>query len=113
MARKYDLISELYDRTCKTVVSSPQNWEAFLTSACRNYKLRFDEQLLVFAQRPDATAVLEIERWNGTFGRWVNRGATGIASLTMQAEAASALSITLTFQTPIRASIPAPFLFGK
>ena len=79
MARKYDLISELYDRTCKTVVSSPQNWEAFLTSACRNYKLRFDEQLLVFAQRPDATAVLEIERWNGTFGRWVNRGATGIA----------------------------------
>ena len=79
MARKYDLISELYDRTCKTVVSSPQNWEAFLTSACRNYKLRFDEQLLVFAQRPDATAVLEIERWNGTFGRWVNRGSTGIA----------------------------------
>ncbi len=79
MARKYDLISELYDRTCKTVVYSPQNWEAFLTSACRNYKLRFDEQLLVFAQRPDATAVLEIERWNGTFGRWVNRGATGIA----------------------------------
>ena len=79
MARKYELISELYDRTCKTVVSTPQNWEAFLTSACRNYKLRFDEQLLVFAQRPDATAVLEIERWNGTFGRWVNRGATGIA----------------------------------
>ena len=113
MARKYDLISELYDRTCKTVVSSPQNWEAFLTSACRNYKLRFDEQLLVFAQRPDATAVLEIERWNGTFGRWVNRGATGIAVLTMQAEAASVLSITLTFPIPIRASIPAPFLFGK
>lgn len=79
MARKYDLISELYSRTCKTVVSSPQNWQAFLSSACRNYKLRFDEQLLVFAQRPDATAVLEIERWNGTFGRWVNKGATGIA----------------------------------
>lgn len=79
MARKYNLISELYDRTCKTVVFSPQNWKAFLTSACRNYKLRFDEQLLVFAQRLDATAVLEIERWNGTFGRWVNRGATDIA----------------------------------
>ena len=79
MARKYDLISELYNRTCKTVVSNPQNWKAFLRSACRNYKLRFDEQLLVYAQRPDATAVLEIERWNGTFGRWVNKGATGIA----------------------------------
>lgn len=49
MARKYDLISELYNRTCKTVVSSPQSWQAFLSSACRNYKLRFDEQLLVFA----------------------------------------------------------------
>lgn len=58
---------------------NPQNWEAFLRSACRNYKLRFDEQLLVYAQRPDATAVLEIERWNGSFGRWVNRGAHGIA----------------------------------
>ena len=67
MARKYELISELYDRTCKTVVSNPQNWQAFLQSACRNYKLRYDEQLLVFAQRPDATAVLEIERWNGSF----------------------------------------------
>ena len=79
MARKYDLISELYNRTCKTVVSNPQSWQAFLQSACRNYKLRYDEQLLVFAQRPDATAVLEIERWNRSFGRWVNRGARGIA----------------------------------
>lgn len=79
MARKYDLISELYNRTCKTVVSNPQNWQAFLASACRNYKLRYDEQLLVYAQRPDATAVLEIEQWNKIFGRWVHRGARGIA----------------------------------
>ena len=79
MARKYELISELYDRTCKTVVSNPQSWQMFLESACRNYKLRFDEQLLIFAQRPDATAVLEIERWNTSFGRWVNKGAKGIA----------------------------------
>ena len=79
MARKYDLISELYNRTCKTVVSNPQNWQAFLASACRNYKLRYDEQLLLYAQRPDATAVLEIEQWNKIFGRWVNRGARGIA----------------------------------
>ena len=79
MARKYDLISELYNRTCKMVVSNPQNWQAFLASACRNYKLRYDEQLLVYAQRPDATAVLEIEQWNKIFGRWVNRGARGIA----------------------------------
>ncbi len=79
MARKYDLISELYRRTCQTVVGNPQNWEAFLRCACHNYRLRFDEQLLLYAQRPDATAVLEIERWNTIFGRWVNRGARGIA----------------------------------
>ena len=79
MARKYDLISELYGRTCKTVVANSESWQAFLRSACMNYKLRFDEQLLVYAQRPDATAVLEIERWNNNFARWVNRGARGIA----------------------------------
>lgn len=50
MSRKYELISELYDRTCKTVVSNPQNWQNFLQSACRNYKLRYDEQLLIYAQ---------------------------------------------------------------
>ena len=55
MARKYDFISELYNRTCKTVVANPASWEAFLRSACYNYRLRFDEQLLVHAQRPDAT----------------------------------------------------------
>mgnify|MGYP000213788300 FL=1 len=79
MARKYDLISELYERTCLMVTDNPVNWQAFLKTAGRNFRLRFDEQLLIFAQRPDATAVLEIERWNGTFGRWVNRGAKGIA----------------------------------
>ena len=79
MARKYDFISELYNRTCKTVVASPASWEAYLRSACYNYRLRFDEQLLVHAQRPDATAVLQIDDWNQKFGRWVNRGAHGIA----------------------------------
>ena len=78
MARKYELLSEMYDKTTKTM-TNPVVWRRFLESACRNYRLRFDEQLLVFAQRPDATAVLEIERWNKQFGRWVNRGANGIA----------------------------------
>lgn len=64
---------------CKEVVRSPQAWQRFLESACRNYRLRFDEQLLVFAQRPDATAVLEFEKWNRRFGRHINRGAKGIA----------------------------------
>lgn len=80
MARKFDLISELYERTCFAVTDNPVNWQSFLKTAGRNFRLRFDEQLLIYAQRPDATAVLEIERWNGTFGRWVNRGAKGIAA---------------------------------
>ena len=79
MARKFDLISELYERTCFAVTDNPVNCQSFLKTAGRNFRLRFDEQLLIYAQRPDATAVLEIERWNGTFGRWVNRGAKGIA----------------------------------
>ena len=78
MAKKYELITELYERTRQSV-TEPQQWQRFLSTVCRNYRLSFDEQLLLFAQRPDATAVLEIEKWNRQFGRWVNRGATGIA----------------------------------
>lgn len=78
MARKFDLISQLYIDTSKEVLS-PDKWAAFLRTACYNYRLRFDKQLLIYAQKPEATAVLPIERWNRTFGRWVNRGAKGIA----------------------------------
>lgn len=78
MARKFDLISQLYEDTSKEVMS-PDKWAAFLKTACYNYRLRFDEQLLLYAQKPEATAVLPIEQWNRTFGRWVNRGAKGIA----------------------------------
>lgn len=79
MAARWEQITELFKQTAQEVTASPSNWRAFLTSACRNYRLPFDEQLLIYAQRPDATAVLEIERWNQRFGRWVNRGAKGIA----------------------------------
>jgi N12 class adenine-specific DNA methylase/predicted RNA methylase len=78
MARKFDRISQLYEDSSKAVMS-PDKWAAFLKTACHNYRLRFDEQLLLYAQKPDATAVLPIEQWNRTFGRWVNRGAKGIA----------------------------------
>ena len=79
MPSKFELITKVYYDACKEVVRSPQAWQSFLESACRNYRLRFDEQLLVFAQRPDATAVLEFEKWNRRFGRHINRGAKGIA----------------------------------
>ena len=79
MATRWEQITELFKQTAREVTTTPASWRAFLTSACRNYRLPFDEQLLIYAQRPDATAVLEMERWNQRFGRWVNRGAKGIA----------------------------------
>jgi len=78
-ASKYQLITDLYQRTGADVTRNPQSWQSFLSSACRNYKCRFDEQLLIFAQRPNATAVLELEKWNTKFKRWVNKDSKGIA----------------------------------
>ena len=79
MAAKYQLITELYRRTGRDVTRNPQAWQGFLSSACHNYKCRFDEQLLIYAQRPDATAVAEIGTWNRLFKRWVNKDSRGIA----------------------------------
>ena len=81
MPTKLQRITELYHDTLKEVTKDTQSWTAFLSSASMNYKLPFDEQLLVYAQRPDATAVLELEKWNKVFGRWVVRGSKGIAVL--------------------------------
>ena len=79
MPTKFQLITELYDQTVQSVTGSYQSWTGFLRAACYNYKCPFDNQILIYAQRPDATAVLEMERWNRQFGRWVNRGAKSIA----------------------------------
>lgn len=79
MPNKFELITKAYSDGCADVIRSPQNWCEFLSSACYNYRLRFDEQLLIFIQRPDATAVLEFEKWNKRFNRKINRNAKGIA----------------------------------
>lgn len=79
MPNKFELVTKLYYEICKDVVRSPQEWQKFLASACRNYRLRFDEQLLIYAQRPDATAVLEFDKWNKRFNRRINRNAKGIS----------------------------------
>ena len=73
MAAKYQLITELYRRTGVAVAKNPQAWQGFLSSACRNYKCRFDEQLLIYAQRPDAVAVAKLETWNRMFGNMQGR----------------------------------------
>ena len=79
MASKYQLITAMYEEVCKEVARDKESWKELLATAGSNYKLRFDEQLLIFAQRPDATAVLEIEKWNNSFDRWVKKGTKGIA----------------------------------
>ena len=79
MPTKFQFITELYDQTVQSVTGSYQSWTGFLRAACYNYKCPFDDQILIYAQRPDATAVLEMERWNRQFGRWVNRGSKSIA----------------------------------
>ncbi len=79
MPTRYELITELYREQSARITKNAQNWMDFLNTACRNYRLPFDEQILLYAQRPDATAVLEVDAWNKRFGRWVNRNAKGIA----------------------------------
>ena len=83
MASKYERITDLYLQTAGEVATQ-EGWPRFLTTACYNFRLSFDKQILLYAQRPDATAVLPIEGrqgWNQRFGRWVNRGSKGIAIL--------------------------------
>ncbi len=77
--KKYDLITDLYAEAVKEVTASPENWLSFLRSACRNFRLPFDDQILIYAQRPQASAVLPMKVWNEKFGRWVKRDSKGIA----------------------------------
>lgn len=86
MAKRYDLITELYDRSIREIMEEPENWMEFLRFACRNYRLPFDEQILVHAQRPDAEKVLTMDGWRRKFGRWVKRDSKGIAVFDKQAE---------------------------
>ena len=79
MSRKYAEILNLYHHTLKQITQSPVVWQTFLKSAGNNYKLSFSEQLLVYAQKPEATAVLELDKWNRLFGRYVKGGSHGIA----------------------------------
>jgi len=80
MPRKDEFLSQLLSSKTQEIVSIPGKYTAFLQTAARNYKYGFQEQVLIHAQRPDATACAEIGVWN-RLGRWVNRGATGIALL--------------------------------
>lgn len=79
MATKLQLITELSERTTQKLTGTYENWTAFLRTAAWNYKYSFAEQILIHAQRPDATACASIDLWNEKLRRWVNKGAKGIA----------------------------------
>lgn len=79
MATKLQLITELSERTAHKISNSPADWTSFLKTAAWNYKYPFQDQLLIYAQRPDATACAPIEAWNQKLYRWVKKGAKGIA----------------------------------
>ena len=79
MVKKFDLITQMYEEAILDVTGTPENLIAFLKSASKNYRLPFDEQLLVHVQRPEATAVLSMKKWNEKFGGWVKHDAKGIA----------------------------------
>lgn len=80
LARKYEIVSKLAEETAKEVVKNETAWKRYLTTAARIYKYPFQEQLLIYAQRPDATACASIEVWNSRkLNCWLNKGAKGIA----------------------------------
>ena len=109
MASKFQFITELYSRTLTRLTGDYESWTGFLRSACYNYKCPFDEQVLIYAQRPDATAVLELEKWNRQFGRWVNTGATGIAVMDEaygKGRLKHYFDITDTHTTPVSRPVP-------
>ena len=81
MATKLQLISELSENTVRTL-SNIDNWTAFLRSAAWQYKYPFEDQVLIFAQRPDATACADFETWNEKIHRRIKRGAKGIGRKT-------------------------------
>ena len=81
MARKYDEIKWLAQATAQDLSADTEKWKGFLTTAGRLYRYPFMDQLLIYAQRPDATACAELETWNQKMNCWVNRGSKGIALL--------------------------------
>ena len=84
MPNKYQLINEMARETLKDITSKPENWIKFLDTASSNYKYDFNEQVLIYAQKPDATACAEIDIWNRRLKRWVTKGAKGIALISLQ-----------------------------
>lgn len=89
MASKLQIITATYENEVIDCASSNAKWTAFLSVAAKNYKYSFQDQVLIYAQRPDATACAEISFWNERMNRWVNKGAKGIALLDNKGDTSS------------------------
>ena len=81
MPTKLQFYSYLAERTAEQLTDRVKNWTSFLTTSARLYKYPYHEQLMIYAQRPDATACAEYDVWNNRMGRYVRRGSIGIALL--------------------------------
>ena len=84
MPNKYQLVNEMANETLKEITKSGENWVNFLKTASNNYKYSFNEQVLIYTQKPNATACADIETWNNRLKRWVNKGAKGIALISIE-----------------------------
>lgn len=91
MAMRYEEATTLYQETLKKISHDEKNWSNFLKAACKNYRLPFADQVLIYAQRPDATAVLEMEDWNKRYGLWIRTGSKGIAVFDSEYEGSARL----------------------
>ncbi len=106
MPTKAELYAQMADKVATQLTGSWQEWAGFLTTASRLYKYPFHEQLMIYAQRPDATACAEYDLWNEKMGRYVRRGSKGIA-LVDDSGTGPACAMFLTFPTPEPVNIPA------
>ena len=84
MPNKYQLVNEMANETLKEITQNGEDWTKFLNTASNNYKYSFNEQVLIYAQKPNATACADIETWNNKLKRWVNKGAKGIALISIE-----------------------------
>lgn len=113
MARKIQLVSELADQTAREVTQNVDNWKHYLHTASRLYKYSFNDQLLIYAQRPDATACAAMEIWNDKMRRWVKAGAKGIALIHESESGRPRLEYVFDVADPVQYAAQRCRIFGK
>ena len=112
MPSKTEFYRQMADHVATQLTGSWQEWAGFLTTAARLYKYPFHEQLLIYAQRPDATACAEYDLWNEKMGRYVRRGSKGIALVDDSGDRPR-LRYVFEFPTPEPVNIPVPLGCGS